>query len=215
MDLFDEHQRRALALLQALARGVEEGQTRRELRQRAQDLLRVQGFEGWLRPPVIHLPRLGARKLRAGDVLTLEVAPASGQAFGVAAMPVVVGGGESELAQKAALLCSATCAYASPLKTVGELFVFASAWANNRQADLVGSVVGHQALAASECPPGYPHSARLRARLLLRHRARLLHPHRIRGTWVIRPRLQVQGQVAWATAMIHVTDERRVVLGQK
>src|SRR5690606_11936954 len=156
------------------------------------------------------------KTLAPGRHVAIDLAPATGEAFGDLGVSLVFGAPEDDLVRGAREICRATCGFASRLKCVGELFVFARSWANNRQLQLATErAVGHACL-----PPegpwalSYPRAARY-ATLLPRHQIRMLNPQRMRGIWAIRPPVtDGSGARLGFEEMILVDDDGRHVLGR-
>ena len=123
---------------------------------------------------------------------------------------------ESQLVGQAREVLRATCGYASRWKTVGELFIFARAWANNRRLQLAARhSIGHDVL-----PPrgplrlGYPHSAHTLTRLR-RHQVHVLNPRRLHGAVAIRPPVTDGERVAAFEEIVWVDGDRKRVLGRE
>ena len=110
----------------------------------------------------------------------------------------------------------AACGYASRWKTVGEIWVFARAWAINNRMELAGeSAVGHRILPKEGMvASGFPRSAHL-ATHIPGNRIHRLHPIRMRGMFAIRP--AIQDAAGWSAAfeeVVWIQDEQRKILGR-
>jgi hypothetical protein len=218
---FDDHQRRAVGLLNDVISALEHGMHARDIAALASARRATHGFDRWFHAPQIRIGCGNARRspfrriqLSAGDLLTLDLAPASGRAFGDVGVTFAFRAPEPELVAKAREACRATCVFASHFKTVGELHVFARAWANNRQLRLPGASSGHGCL-----PPeglaavGYPRFA-LAAIHLRRHQIGMLNPRRLRGCFAIRVPVTDGRHTAVFEEMIWVDERSRRVLGR-
>lgn len=223
---FEAAQQGALDLLRDLKGRLEAGMTERDVHALAHERGAVHGFSTWFRAPVVRFgapavvrwtdrPRRSAR-LQPGTIVELEVAPATDTAFGDAGTAFVFGRDDAPpVIDNARELCRAVCGYASRWKCVGELFVFAQAWATNRRASLGGQKsIGFLALGperswAGRWPAGaWTHS------LLRRNQVQFFNPRRMNGIYVIRPRFVENGQGASFAEMILVTPEHKQVLAR-
>lgn len=221
-EAFDDHQRRAIALLDDVLGGLAAGMTERDVAALAESRRAAHGFDRWFHAPIVDidaryglLARREHDRLAPGVPITIDLAPATAAAFGDVAVTVVFGGGADEIVDKAREVCRATCGYASHWKTIGELWVYAHAWANNRQCRLADErSVGHACL-----PPGgalrlgWPRSAHVATRLR-RHQIGHLNPRRLRGVFAVRVPLTDGRRVAVFEEMIAVDDTHRRVLGR-
>ncbi len=163
------------------------------------------------------------RPLEVGELVSVDLAPAWGDAWGDIGATRVVG----DVAEPAVLAIarSATegcCGIASRWKTVGELHVFARAWAVNHRMDLAdGDSIGHRVLSRDDLPgvlaaadsgrvARIAHAAtRLRSQRI--HR---LHPVRMAGMFAVRPVVvDAQGLAAAFEEIVWVDGDGRGVLG--
>lgn len=185
------------------------------------------GVQAWLRPPLVRFGAPAAVRwtdrprrsppLAAGTLVEVELAPAFEQAFGDAGVSLCFGQeAEPALIEAARELCRGVVGFASRWKCVGELFVFAQAWANNRRASLGGQrSVGFVALPPAQAWAGrWPQGAWAHS-LLRRNQIQYFNPRRMNGIYVVRPRLVMEGQGASFAEMILVTPEDKQILGRQ
>lgn len=220
---FDDAQRRAFALLGDVVRRLEPGMSERDVFELAETRLQPNGFETWYHPPEVGIGRSGGwwpasarRTLTPGDLVTLDVGPAVGDAYGDAGVTVCFGGNEPPQALAAARAClQACCGYSSRWKTIGEIYIFAKAWAVNRRMALVNRrAIGHRLVPREGwVRTGWPRSAHL-ATLLGRNRMHRLNPVRMDGLFAIRPEISVDGQTASFEEVVYVHEDTHVVLGR-
>lgn len=221
---FDAAQRRTIAMARELFRRLEAGMSERDLFELAETQLGTFGFSRWYHPPEI---RIGGRtfgplvvpsarrRLAAGELVAIDLAPAEDDCYGDFCATVAFGGPEPKVVGVARDCVRATCGYASRWKTVGELFIFAKAWAVNERMDLANrDSVGHRVLPREGLlATGFPRSAHL-ATFLGRNRVHRLNPVRMAGMFAIRPEVVDHGQVAAFEEIVWVQDEVRWVLGR-
>jgi hypothetical protein len=153
----------------------------------------------------------------SGDLVSIDLAPAFGEAYGDAGVTVCVGGGAPPAVLDVARACTeAACGFASRWKTVGEIHVFARAWAINRRMDLADlGAVGHRVLPREGMlATGFPRSAHL-ATALMRNRIHRLNPVRMQGMFAIRPVLRAaDGACAAFEEIVWIDGEHKRVLGR-
>lgn len=222
---FDDAQRRTIRLTRDVVQRLEAGMSERDVFELAETRLSAHGFTGWFHPPEVWIRRSGPpmlplvsarRKLEAGDLVTIDLGPADGASYGDFAWTLAYGEGAPPKVLEVARTCTrAACGYASRWKTIGEILVFARAWAINRRMDLAGGgAVGHRML-----PPegllrtGFPRSAHL-ATLLLRNRIHRLNPERMDGMFAIRPVVSDGSRIAAFEEVVYVHEDVKRVLGR-
>lgn len=220
---FDDAQRRAFALLGDVVRRLEAGMSERDIFELAETRLQPNGFDTWYHPPEVGIgrasgwrPASARRTLTPGALLSLDVGPAAGDAYGDAGVTVCFGGTDAPEAVAAARECvRACCGYSSRWKTIGEIYVFGKAWAVNRRMELANRrAIGHRLVPREGwARTGWPRSAHL-ATLLGRNRMHRLNPVRMDGMFAIRPEITVAGHTAAFEEVVYVHEDVRVVLGR-
>lgn len=213
---FDDAQRRAIALLDGLIAGLEPGVRPKDVAARADAALAGGGFDGWYHRPEVRIGpgQGGDQPLAPGDLVRIDVAPTAGDVFGDVGVSFRWRGPEDGIVRRAREINQATAAFASRWKVVGELFVFARAWANTRMLTVEGNAVGHACFAKEGwAATAWPHGSRVATRLR-RHQIGLLNPRRLRGPWAVRVALSDGADTAWFEEMIHVDETARTVLGR-
>ena len=197
----------------------------RDVYELAETRLSEHGFEGWYHPPEVAINRGGPsrwpfpssrRKLAPGQMISIDIGPAAGEAYGDIGTTVQFGGGEEPAVLAQARECvRGCCGYASRWKTCGEIFIFAAAWAVNNRMQLGNKrAVGHRILPrAGVLATGFPRSAHA-AVLLPKNRLHRLNPVRMDGMFAIRPEIVLGGVSASFEEMIYVHEDVRVVLGR-
>jgi len=226
IDEFDAAQRRGFRLLSAAIQALDEGMTEADLDKKIRELARDMGFDGWFHPPEIQFGERSTsnaiwkitsktNRLSAGDLVVLDLGPAAGDAYADVGTTVAFGRDEPDVLEVARECVRATCGYASQWKTVGELFVFAKAWAVNHRLTLASSrSIGHAILPkAGLLTLDFPRSAHS-ATWLRRHQIRFLNPARLQGIWALRPLLSDGEHGAAFEEMIYVSGESRRILGR-
>ncbi len=227
---FDEAQRRGFSLLRELVAQLEEGQSERDVAEAARDLAGRHGFDRWFHPPEVLFgertrsnavwkePSKGAR-LRRGELVSITLGPAGAEAFADVGTTQVFGapsgGVEPELLRVAREALRATAGFASQWKTVGELYIYARAWAVNHRLSLVNErSIGH-AILPPEGPlaAGFPHSAHALT-WLRRYQVRRLNPTRLSGMWAIRPQITDGTAAAQFEEIIYVSGPDKRILGR-
>lgn len=225
VERFDSAQRRAISMLGSLTRQAEPGMGARDLTAMAGDLLGSHDFERWLRPPAVRIALPGAQwpawrpgsqptRLGPGSALTLRLQPAAGLVSAHVGATVIVGAPETAIVAAARDCTRALCGYASGLKCVGELFIYARTWALTHGQELADRrSIGH-ALPV-EPAPGEGLAARLRsAAWLRRNQVHILNPRRLSGLWVIAPTLAMGGASASFHEVVLIQPGLRRVLGR-
>ncbi len=225
---FDEAQRRGFSLLRELVDQLDEGQSERQVAEAARDLARRRGFDRWFHPPEVlfgERTRSNAvwkepsdrARLRRGDLVSITLGPAGAEAFADVGTTLVFGApsGEPELIRVAREALRATAGFASQWKTVGELYIYARAWAVNHRLSLVNErSIGHAIL-----PPegalaaGFPHSAHA-ITWLRRYQVRRLNPTRLSGMWAIRPQITDGATAAQFEEIIYISGPDKRILGR-
>lgn len=223
---FDDAQRRAISLLSALVHELEAGETELDVSRRAHELLDQHGFEGWFFPPEVQFGRRSTRagvwrppsprvRLRHGQHVMVALGPWGGEAFGDVGTTLVFGAPDDRLVELARACTRAACGYASSLKCVGELFIYARTWATNHRLELANPrSIGHALL-----PPegrlrrGYPRSAHM-ATWLRRYQVHFLNPRRLSGLWTLGPQLRQDAAGARFREVVLVEQGRKRILGR-
>jgi hypothetical protein len=226
LDEFDAAQRLSFQLLSASVAALEEGMTEADLDAVTRDLAKTMGFEGWFHPPEIQFGERSksnaiwkipskTNRLAKGDLVVLDFGPASGEAYGDVGTTIAFEREEPEVLEVARECVRATCGFASQWKTVGELFVFAKAWAVNNRLTLASTrSIGHAILPKDGLLAfNFPRSAHT-ATWLRRHQIRFLNPARLEGIWALRPLLTDGTHGAAFEEMIYVSGEGHRILGR-
>lgn len=225
--LFDEAQRRAIGMLRDISQRLEAGMSERDIFELAETRLESHGFDRWYHTPEVRIgdriaagpiaiPSLKRAKLEAGSLLAIDIGPATADAYGDFGATVLFGGGDEPDVLKVARDCvRGCCGYASRWKTVGEIHVFAAAWAVNHRMELGGGKsVGHRVLPKEGAlATGFPRSAHA-ATLLGRNRIHRLNPVRMDGMFAVRPLVTSRGAAAVFEEMIYIHEDTRKVLGR-
>lgn len=224
---FDDAQRRAIAMLKDIRERLEARMSERDIVELAETRLETHGFDRWYHSPEVHVgPDAGkgrllnrpsaSRKLEPGELVAIDIGPATADAYGDIGFTLCFGAEEPAVVSVARECVRASCGYASRWKTVGEIWIFARAWAVNNRMDLVGDgAVGHRILPKEGLlATGFPRSAHA-ATHLPKHRIHRLHPIRMKGMFAVRPAV-VDG-AGWSAAfeeIVWIQDEHRKVLGR-
>jgi len=227
LEAFDQHQRRAISLLGQITGELAVGLSEVDVDELIRDKALAAGFDRWFHPPEV---RIGARavddklrprpsskaRIQAGDPVVLSLAPASSEAFGEVGTTVVLDADEPGLLSIARECTRGCMGYASHLKTVGEIFVFAKAWAVNHRLTLSNPrSIGHRLLPKNGTlrDHDYPHTAHF-ATWLRRHQVHFLNPSRVDGMWMMRP-LVSDGKFAASFAeVIYINGDEKRILGR-
>ncbi|MCB9762934.1 MAG: M24 family metallopeptidase [Alphaproteobacteria bacterium] len=227
VDAFDDAQRRGWRLLSDVARQVVVGMTEVDIAALARERLSDHGFDRWYhapevavgertrRPPHRHSARA---RVQAGDFVTIDLGPATADTYadvGVTLHVAPEGEPEPELLEVTRDCVRGCVGYASQWKTVGEIFVFARAWAVNHRVELASTrAIGHAVLPkAGPLAVGFPRSAHA-ANLLRRNQMHFLHPVRLQGMWAIRPLISDGQRAASFEEIIFVDGEDKRILGR-
>ena len=225
IDAFDDAQRRGWRMLSDIARQIVVGMSEVDIDAAAREKLKDHGFDRWFHAPHIRVGQRAARpwarpstkaRLAEGDLVVLDLGPSNGDCFADVGVTLRVGAGAEPEVLRQARECVRGCiGYASQWKTVGELYVYARAWAVNHRLTLASErAVGHAVL-----PPegllkaGYPKSAHL-ATLFLRHRMHFLHPVRMSGMWAFRPVFSDGVQAAAFEEVLSIRGDEKRILGR-
>lgn len=221
---FQSAQDATISAVGEVAQTLQEGMSEVAVAQALEAAVRDRGFDAWFQRPRVQFgapadPRRWMSdkgELTAGTVVEIHLAPANRDAFGSLGHAFVFGGGpEPEVVRLARELCRATCGFASRWKTVGEIYVYADAWANNRRHSLDRTeTVGHV------CFPRrgragwlWPYGART-AVLMRRHQIQWFNPRRTHGVYCIAPRIIVDGQGCSFGEMVLIDGDTKAVVGR-
>lgn len=222
---FDDAQRRSIAMLRDITQRLEAGMRERDVFELAETRLQPHGFDRWYHTPDVRigdrvlagpLPSLKRPKLEPGSLIAIDIGPASADVYGDIGCTLHFGDGpEPDVVRVARDCVKACCGYASRWKTVGEIQIFAAAWAVNNRMELAGGdSVGHRVLPKDGLlATGFPRSAHA-ATLLGRNRVHRLNPVRMDGMFAIRPVLDHRGAGAWFEEIIYIHEDTRKVLGR-
>lgn len=228
---FDAHQRRAIAVLGRVLASVQVGMSEADIEALCREEAQKEGFNRWYHPPEV---AIGARaasrrpwtrasgsvRANAGDIITIDIGPATDDAYGDIGTSMVVddgaGGVEEPEVVTVARECVRGCVgYSSHLKTVGEIYVYAKAWAVNHAMELLSDrAIGHAIL-----PKGgvlamdWPRSAHT-ATWLKRHQVHFLNPNMMDGIWAFRPSIGQRGACAAFEEIVVIDGDEKHVLGR-
>lgn len=224
---FDDAQRRAIAMLKDIRERLEAGMSERDIVELAETRLETFGFDRWYHPPEVHVgPDAGkgrllnrpsaSRKLEPGELVAIDIGPGTPDAYGDIGFTICFGGEEPAVVSVARECVRASCGYASRWKTVGEIWIFANAWAINNRMQLASEgAVGHRVLPKEGLvATGFPRSAHA-ATHLPKNRIHRLHPIRMKGMFAVRP--AISDGKGWSAAfeeIVWIQDEHRKVLGR-
>ncbi len=223
---FDDAQRRTIALTSRLLERLEVGLSERDIALRAQELLPQHGFDGWFYPPEIQIgsnttragiwrPPSTRKRLHRGDTIMIALGPSDGLAAGDICTTRIFDGPDDELVEAARDCSRATSGYASSLKCVGELFIYARTWASTHRLGLANPrSIGHALLAPQgRIASGYPRSAHV-ATWLRRYQIHFLNPRRLSGMWAIGPQLMSDRAGARFREVVLIEPGVRRLLGR-
>lgn len=226
---FDDAQRRAIALTSDVVRRLEAQMSERDILGLFEARSSEYGFRGWYHTPEVRIRPFGAAgllhrpsadtRLSPGDMVELDVGPADGDAYGDFGTTVVFGAaaGEPEPAVLAvARDCTrASCGYSSRWKTMGEIVIFAQAWAVNHRMTLAQKeTAGHRIVTRDGWTRvGFPASAHA-ANLLRRNQLHRLNPTRMQGMFAVQPELDDKGHRAKFEEIVYVDGDAKGVLGR-
>ena len=231
LSAFDAAQRETIALTRAVVARLEVGMSPQDIAALATDMASQHGFTSWFhRPEVTFDPRPAARRvpfsphggsstdrLTPGTLIQLDLAPATGEAFGDFGTVVAFQhrGPLPRAVTEARELCLALCSLAGHQKCVGELFVFAQSWTNNRRLSMGSArAVGHACL-----PPeglaaaAWPRVSRA-ATFLRRNQIQWFNPRLMAGAYAVNPPVICDGHVLAFEELIFVDGPDKRVLGR-
>jgi hypothetical protein len=221
---FDHAQRMTIDLMRTVVDNLEEGMSELAVYNLALEQAGAFGFTDWFAKPEVrfdgarsmfHRPS-AKRILRKGTLVELDLAPSTGNAFGDFGIGFAFGtDDEPMIVSEARDACKAVCGFASRFKTVGELYVFAESWANNRRVSLGGArSVGHMVpLCEGVFATAWPKSARM-AIFLRRCQVHFLNPRRVIGIYALSPRVVANGQAMCFEEMIYIEGDEKRILGR-
>lgn len=208
---------------------LQAGMSEKDVAALADERKQEYGFTGWYHTPEVYigaatgkapLPLLSrpsdGRKLEDGQIVIIDLGPASGDTYGDFGTSLVFGGGaEPEVLIQARNCVRGCCTYANRWKTAGEIWVYAKAWATNHRLDLLNKdSIGHKLLPKEGAVAmGFPRSAHLAASIG-RNRMHKLNPERMRGMFAVRPHFAHQGFGAAFEEVVYVNEDGRWALGR-
>jgi methionine aminopeptidase len=223
---FDRAQREGFNVLSRLVKQLEEGMSEWEISELARTLCKDSGFNSWFHPPEVQVGKnttsnkiwkIPSKKLtlKKGDPVIIDLGPSDGTVYADVGTTVIFHGDDTPFIDVARECVQATAGFASKYKTVGELFVFAQAWAVNKRLTLASSrSIGHAILPnTGPLAFNYPRSAHA-ATWLRRYQMRFLNPTQLRGIWAIRPLVSDGSQAAAFEEMIFVSEDEFRLLGR-
>lgn len=217
---FAHAQVRTIAAVAEVVRAAAPGQRPADLERALAEAAARQGFSGWFRPPLARVAGVdgqrGGPALRPGHLVELRLMPLDADAYGAFAYSFRFGGGEEPPALRdARALCHNTCGFASRWKSVGELFVYASSWANNRRWSLgEARAIGHQCFPRrGRAGWAWPYASR-GASSLRRHEIQWLNPRRMRGHYFVSPRLFAGADAACFGELVLVDGDHKEIVGR-
>lgn len=227
VDAFDQHQRRAISLLSSVIAELAVGLSEVDVDELIRDQASVAGFDRWFHPPEIRIgqraaddkirPRPSSKaRIQAGDPVVLSLAPATTEAFGEVGTTVVLDADAPKIIGIARECTRGCVGYASHLKTVGEIFVFAKAWAVNHHLTLANPrSIGHRLLPKNGTlrDHDYPHTAHF-ATWLRRHQVHFLNPARVDGMWMMRPLISDGTYAASFAEVVYINGDEKRILGR-
>jgi methionine aminopeptidase len=157
-----------------------------------------------------------SRKLEPGALIGIDIGPATADAYGDIGFTLSFGADEPAVVGVARDCLRACCGYASRWKTIGEIYIFARAWAVNNRMDLASErAVGHRILPKEGLvATGFPRSAHAATRLR-RYQVHRLVPIRLKGMFAIRPAIADGEFSAAFEEILYVQDDVRRVLGRE
>jgi hypothetical protein len=227
LDRFHEAQKTAITALQEVVGAVQVGMTEVDVAELCNERIKAHGFTGHFCPPEVMVGARtakqkvwatpsGSARIEAGEPVIIDIAPSTGEAFGNIGTTIVLPRGEEPPVVSVARECARGClGYGNHLKTVGEIFVFARAWAVNHRVDLANPrSIGHRMLAKEgQAAWDYPKMAH-RLTWLRRHQVHVLNPGRLLGLWSYRPQL-TDGHVGAAfREAIYIDGDQKLLLGR-
>jgi Metallopeptidase family M24 len=223
VEAFDQAQRATIRLMSQVVSELREGMSEADVVRLAEGRAGDLGFQDWFHRPEVRFDapaRLPLRassdkKLAVGTVVEIDLAPSTTRAFGDFGYALCFGGApEPEVLTESRQICRATVGFASRWKCTGEVYVFATAWARNRQATIEGSTVGHVCLAPTGLlATAWPRLARA-AILMRRNQVEWFNHRRMSGIFAIQPRLVWKGNGLSFEEMVYVDGDHKRVLGR-
>lgn len=227
---FDDAQRRTLDLARDVVSRLQPGMSARDVTALAVRQAAAAGFTGWFHTPEIRIGaaiggggplsglRSGAQTLAPGALISLDLGPAIGDAYGDLGITVSMpapGAPEPEILTAGRDCVRAACGYSSRWKTMGEIVIFSHAWARNRSMELLNTQgIGHRILPKEGLLRyGFPRSAHWAARLA-RNRLHRLNPVRMDGMFAINPVLRWDGLTVSFEEVIYIREDVKRVLGR-
>lgn len=226
IDGFDDAQRRGFALLREVVGLLEPGMSEADIADVAEQRAAAHGFGTWFHPPEVQVGQRIARhshwnrpskktSLTAGELVSIDLGPADGDVYADVGTTTAFRGDDPKVLTVARECTRAITGYANQWKTVGELFVYARAWANNHRMELASKrSIGHAILPKEGLLSfDWPRSAHT-ATLLRRHQVHFFNPERLDGIWALRPLVRDGDLAASFEELIYVGGEERRVLGR-
>jgi hypothetical protein len=226
LDAFNDAQRQGHRLLAEVVTRLETGMTEWDLSEIARERARDLGFNKWFHPPEIEfggrtqsnavwkLPSKRNR-LKPGDLVVIDLGPGNDDVYADVGITIAHEAEEPEVVRVARECVRATAGYGSQWKTVGELFVYAQAFATNHRMTLASSrSIGHAILPKTpRIAWDFPRSAHA-CTWLRRHQIRFLNPRRLSGLWALRPLVSDGTQGASFEEVIYVDGNDKLILGR-
>jgi hypothetical protein len=221
---FDHAQGLTIQLVRNVVDNLEAGMNEADVGDLAVQQAQAFGFNGWFHRPevrfggnksVFHRPS-AKRVLQPGVLVEIDLAPATADAFGDVGVGLAFGTeDEPPLVREARETCRAVCGFASRYKTVGELFVFARAWANNHRYSLGRArSIGHVCpLPQGPLGTAWPRAARASI-FLRRFQVHFLNPRRLQGLWALTPRIVIDGKGMCFEEIVFIDGDIKRVLGR-
>ncbi len=227
LDRFHEAQRGAITALREVVGALQVGMTEVDVAELCRERCAAGGFTGTFCPPEVTVGARSARqrvwatpsgsaRIEAGEPVIIDIAPSTGEAFGNVGTTAVLSSGQEPAVVAVARECMRGClGYSNQWKTVGEIFVFARAWAVNHRLELANPrSIGHRMLAKEgRLAWDYPQMAH-RVTWLRRHQVHFLNPSRMEGLWSLRPQLTDGHVGAGFRESVYVEGESKVLLGR-
>jgi hypothetical protein len=222
---FDEAQARTIVLMRQVVAQLQPGMDIGDIVALAEKGARDHGFSGWFHRPVVSIgagigrgplmSRLSGRsKTEVGTLVSIDIGPADGAAYGDLGQTVVVPGApEPGILAEGREVLKAACGYCSRWKTMGEVFVFSEAWARNRSLKLANKKsIGHRIL------PLKGFYSRPSLALFGTHfgpnQLHRLNPRRMDGIFAVNPQIQQGNLTVSFEEMVYIHEETRQVLGR-
>ena len=226
LDTFDDAQRRGWALMKDVVDHLEVGMSEADIAAQARSRAGDHGFDRWFHPPEVQvgdntknasiwkIPS-GSNTLAAGDLVVITLGPSDADAYADVGTTVCFGREEPAIVAHARECVRAMCGFTSRWKTVGELYVYARAYATNNCLDLLNQrSVGHALLPKEGLlAGGFPQSAHF-ATWLRRYQVHFLNPQRIQGLWAYRPLLGDETRAAAFEEVVYIVEDEKRILGR-